>query len=117
MEEKKGGIEEVPKEATNDELDIIDQSEKAIEAAGEVIDGFDAIFRDDTKRQKATHGTGAVVGIGVNYLLDAAEEIDDKKKSEAMHKGGITILEIMGAAAKTLIAGQRRRSKVGKRSI
>jgi len=111
--EKKEGIEEVAKEVSSDELDIIDQSEKAIEAARELIDGFDAIFGDDQKRQKATHGTGVVLGAGINYMLDAAEEIDDKKKSAAMHKGGITLLEIFSGTAKALIAGQRKRNRAG----
>jgi hypothetical protein len=113
MEEKKGEIEEVAKEGETKELDIIDQSEEAIQAAGELLEGFDAIVRDDSKRQKATHGTGVVVGAGINYMLDAAEETDEKKKSVAMHKGGITLLEIISGAAKTLIAGQRKRNRAG----
>ena len=105
-------IEEVVPEA-GEEIDVIEQSEHAIQAAGELLEGFDAIVRDDTKRQKATYSTGAVVGAGVNYLLDSADEKDEKKSSEALHKGGLTLLEIMSGAAKTLIAGQRRRNKVG----
>ena len=104
-------IEEVPEELEGEELDVIEQSEEAIQAAGELLEGFDAIVRDDGKRQKATHGTGVVVGAGINYMLDAVEETDEKKKSVAMHKGGITLLEIMSGAAKTLIAGQRRRNR------
>ena len=109
VEEKEGKVEGSEGEV----LDIIDQSEEAIQAAGELLEGFDAIVRDDSKRQKATHGTGVVVGAGINYMLDAAEETDEKKKSVAMHKGGITLLEVMSGAAKALIAGQRRRNRTG----
>ena len=113
MEEKgKEMPEGVPAEV-DEEMDVIEQSEEAIRAAGELLEGFDGIFGDDTKRQKATYSTGAVVGIGINYLFDAAEEVDEKKKSAHLHKGGITLFEIMGAAAKTLIAGQRRRNRAG----
>jgi len=112
MEEKKEEIEEAVQEV-GEELDVIEQSEQAIQAAGELLDGFDAIVRDDTKRQKATYSTGAVIGAGVNYLLDSAEEIDERKSSDALHKGGLTLLEVMSGAAKTLIAGQRRRNRAG----
>lgn len=112
MEEKKGEIEEVEPEV-GVELDVIEQSEQAIQAAGELLEGFDAIFRDDAKRRKATYSTGAVVGAGINYLLDSAEERDEKKSSAALHKGGLTLLEVISGAAKTLIAGQRRRDRVG----
>ena len=103
--------EEAPEDVESKELDIIDQSEEAIQAAGELLEGFDAIVRDDSKRQKATHGSGVVVAAGINYMLDAAEETDEKKKTAAMHKGGITLLEVISGAAKTLIAGQRRRNR------
>ena len=106
-------IEGIPEELGGEELDVIEQSEEAIQAAGELLEGFDAIVRDDGKRQKATYATGGVLGAGVNYLLDSAEERDEKKSSDALHKGGITLLEIMSGAAKTLIAGQRRRNRAG----
>jgi len=112
MEEKKEEIEEAVQEV-GEELDVIEQSEEAIQAAGQLLQGFDVIVRDDKKRQKATYATGGVLGAGVNYLLDSAEERDEKRSSEALHKGGITLLEIMSGAAKTLIAGQRRRNRSG----
>jgi len=115
MEEGKKEIEEVPEGERNEELDIIDQSERAIEAAGELLEGFDELVRDDTKRQRVTHASGVTVGAGINYLLDSADERDEKKSAEALQKGGVTLLEVISGAAKTLIAGQRRRNRVGRK--
>jgi len=106
MEKKKE--EENKKE---EELDIIEQGEQAVQAAENLLEGFDGIFTDNDKRQKATYGSGAVVGAGVNYFLDAAVEKDEKKKTEQLHKGGITLLEIFSGIGKVIIAGQRRRNR------
>jgi len=115
MKEEKKEIEEVPEEERSEELDIIDQSERAIVAAGELLEGFDELVRDDTKRQRVTHASGVTIGAGINYLLDSAEERDEKKSTEALHKGSVTLLEVVSGAAKTLIAGQRRRNRVARK--
>lgn len=106
MEEKT--LEKVGRKK-DDEISVMDQSEAAVVAAGQLLEGFESIVEDDGKRMKATTGSGIVVGAGINFLLDASVEADGKKKSELYRKGGVTTMEILTGVAKTLIAGERRR--------
>lgn len=93
----------------DEEISVLDQSEAAVVAAGQLLEGFESIVEDDSKRMKATTGSGIVVGAGINFLLDASVEKDGKKKSELYRKGGVTTMEILTGAVKTIIAGERRR--------
>jgi len=93
-----------------EEMSVMEQSEAAVIAAGELLAGFESIVGDDEKRMKATTTSGVVVGAGINFMLDAAIETDEEKKSELYRKGGVTAMEIATGVVKTLIAGDRRRN-------
>ena len=93
-----------------EEMSVMEQSEAAVIAAGELLAGFESIVGDDEKRMKATSTSGVVVGAGINFMLDAAIETDEEKKSDLYRKGGVTAMEIGTGIVKTLIAGDRRRN-------
>lgn len=98
-----------PEEPRIDAIDIRRESEVAIREAGTLLENFEALYEEPEMRARATGTAGVVDASALNYLLDAKEETNPEKKSELTEKGITTGLEILVGAAKTLIAGERRR--------
>lgn len=105
-EEEKVDLAKIEKDETAIQLQ---QTEKAIEQGRSVIEFFDTVMEDDTKRQKATVGAGSVVGVVANLGLDLKEETDEKKKEKLLEIGTTSVLEMSHGFVSVLLAGARRR--------